>query len=105
MREILNCPINLRGKSVQEAKQDGDSVWRRGPNEWSQPHSNPNERFITVLAGTFLIGMGEKFDKINTVAVGRGGVIHDIPNQMHYDGTGPEGATLEFIAMGPAARN
>jgi hypothetical protein len=40
-----------------------------------------------------------------TVGVGPGGVIHDIPNQMHYDGTGPEGATLEYIAIGPAARN
>jgi hypothetical protein len=80
-------------------------VTKRGPNEWSQPHSHPNERFITVLAGTFLIGTGPKFDKNNTVAVGPGGVVHDIPNQMHYDGTGPEGATLEFIAMGPAARN
>jgi len=80
-------------------------ITKRGPNEWSQPHSHPNERFITALAGTFLIGTGEKFDKNNTVAVGPGGVIHDIPNQMHYDGTGPEGATLEFIAMGPAARN
>lgn len=80
-------------------------VIKRGPNEWSQPHSHPNERFITVLAGTFLIGTGAKFDKNNTVAVGPGGVVHDIPNQMHYDGTGPEGATLEFIAMGPAARN
>ena len=68
-------------------------ITKRGPNEWSQPHSHPNERFITVLAGTFLIGTGEKFDKNNTVAVGPGGVIHDIPNQMHYDGTGPEGAT------------
>jgi hypothetical protein len=80
-------------------------VTKRGPNIWSQPHSHPNERFITVLAGTFLIGTGAKFDKSNTVAVGPGGVVHDIPNQMHYDGTGPEGATLEFIAMGPAARN
>ena len=78
---------------------------KRGPDDWSQPHSHPNERFITVLAGTFLIGTGAKFDKNNTVAVGPGGVIHDIANQMHYDGTGPEGATLEFIAMGPAARN
>jgi len=78
---------------------------KRGPNNWSQPHSHPNDRFITVLAGTFLIGTGAKFDKNNTVAVGPGGVVHDIPNQMHYDGTGPEGATLEFIAMGPAARN
>ena len=80
-------------------------VTKRGPNTWSQPHSHPNERFITVLAGTFLIGTGAKFDKNNTVAVGPGGVVHDIPNRMHYDGTGPEGATLEFIAMGPAARN
>ena len=80
-------------------------VTKRGPGVWSQPHSHQNERFITVLAGTFLIGTGPKFDKNNTVAVGPGGVVHDIPNQMHYDGTGPEGATLEFIAMGPATRN
>ena len=80
-------------------------ITKRGPNDWSEPHSHPNERFITVLAGTFLIGTGSKFDKTNVVAVGPGGVVHDIPNQMHYDGTGPEGATLEFIAMGPAARN
>jgi hypothetical protein len=77
-------------------------VTKRAPDTWSQPHSHPNERFITVLAGTFLIGTGAKFDKNNTVAIGPGGVVHDIPNQMHYDGTGPEGATLEFIAMGPA---
>ena len=80
-------------------------ITKRNPNVWSQPHSHKNERFITVLAGTFLIGTGAKFDKNNTVAVGPGGVVHDIPNQMHYDGTGPEGATLEFIAMGPEARN
>jgi hypothetical protein len=80
-------------------------VTKRGPNVWSQPHSHPNERFITVLAGTFLIGTGPKLDKNNAVAIGPGGVVHDIPNQMHHDGTGPEGATLEFIAMGPASRN
>lgn len=80
-------------------------VTKRKPNVWSQPHSHKNERFITVLAGTFLIGTGPKFDKNNTIAVGPGGVVHDIPNQMHYDGTGPEGATLQFIAMGPEARN
>ena len=80
-------------------------ITKRKPNVWSQPHSHKNERFITVLAGTFLIGTGPKFDKSNTVAVGPGGVVHDIPNQLHYDGTGPEGATLEFIAMGPEGRN
>lgn len=42
-------------------------------------------------------------DNVSIVAAEQ--VIRDIPDQMHYDGTGPEGATLEFIAMGPAARN
>jgi hypothetical protein len=78
---------------------------KRGPDDWSQPHSHPNERYVTVLAGTFLIGTGAKFDKNNVVAIGPGGIVHDIPNQMHYDGTGPEGATIVFIAMGPAGRN
>jgi hypothetical protein len=78
---------------------------KRGPDDWSQPHSHPNERIITVMAGTFLIGTGPKFDRSNTVALGPGSVVRDIPNQMHYDGTGPEGATIEIIAMGPAGRN
>jgi hypothetical protein len=78
---------------------------KRPADDWSQPHSHPNERIITVLAGTFLIGTGPKLDKNNTVAVGPGGVVHDIANQMHYDGTGPEGATIEIIAMGPGTRN
>ena len=78
---------------------------KRGPDDWSQPHSHPNERYITVLAGTMLIGTGAKFDKNNTVAVGVGGVIRDIANQMHYDGTGPEGLTIEIIGMGPSTRN
>ena len=120
MREILNSKLpdqlawqERPGSPSKTATLIGDpskaglyvQITKRGPNEWSQPHSHPNERFITVLAGTFLIGTGERFDKNYTVGVRPGGVIHDIPNQMHYDGTGPEGATLEFIAMGPAARN
>jgi quercetin dioxygenase-like cupin family protein len=76
---------------------------KRGPDDWSQPHSHPNDRFLTVLAGTMRIGTGAKFDRNNTVALGPGSVIKDFANQIHYDGTGPEGLTLEIIAMGPAA--
>ena len=77
---------------------------KRGPDDWSQPHSHPNDRYLTVLKGTFLIGTGAKFDRNNAVALGPGSVIRDIAHQMHYDGTGPEGAIIEFIGMGPAAR-
>lgn len=74
---------------------------KRGPDDWSQPHSHPNDRYITVLAGTMLIGTGAKLDRDNTVAVKPGGVIRDIAHQMHYDGTGPDGVTIEIIGMGP----
>ena len=78
---------------------------KRGPDDWSQPHSHSNERIITVIAGTFKIGTGAKFDKEHTVSLGPGSVVHDIANQMHYDGTGPEGATIQVMGMGPTGRN
>ena len=36
---------------------------------------------------------------------GRAAVVRDIANQMHYDGTGPDGLTIEIIGMGPSTRN
>ena len=76
---------------------------KRGPDDWTQPHSHPNDRYITVLSGTMLIGTGAKFDKNNVVALGPGSIDRDIANQMHYDGTGPEGCTIEIIGLGPAS--
>ena len=78
---------------------------KRGPDDWSQPHSHSNERFITVISGTFKIGTGAKFDKEHTVSLGPGSVVRDIANQMHYDGTGPEGATIEIMGVGPVGRS
>jgi hypothetical protein len=77
---------------------------KRGPDDWVQPHSHPNDRFITVLAGTMLVGTGSKLDRNNTVAVKAGGHIRDFANQMHYDGTGPEGTTIEIVGMGPTTK-
>jgi hypothetical protein len=101
------------GSTSQTAALFGDpakpglyiQLLKRGPDDWSQPHSHPNERFITVLAGTMKIGTGAKFDKDQTVSLGPGSVIRDIANQTHYDGTGPEGLTIEIMGMGPATRN
>jgi hypothetical protein len=77
---------------------------KRGPNDWARPHSHPNDRIITVLQGTFLIGTGAEYDPKNTVALGPGSIVKDFANQMHFDGTGPEGATIEIITMGPTPR-
>lgn len=78
------------------------TLLKRGPNDWSQPHSHPNDRFITVLAGTMWIGTGAKFDPNNTVPLKPGGFVRDIANQVHYDGTKEDGLTIEIIGMGPS---
>jgi hypothetical protein len=75
---------------------------KRGPNNWSQPHSHPNDRFITVLAGTMWIGTGKKFDSENTVPLKPGSYVRDIANQMHFDGSKADGLTIEIVGMGPA---
>jgi hypothetical protein len=80
------------------------TLLKRGPDDWSEPHTHPNDRYITVLSGTMLIGTGSNFDKKNVVAMGPGGMIHDIAGQVHYDGTGPDGMVIEIIGMGPSAR-
>ena len=75
---------------------------KRGPNNWTQPHSHPNDRFITVLSGTFWMGTGSKYDQENTVALKAGGFVRDVGNQLHYDGTKEDGAIIEIVGMGPA---
>lgn len=98
------------GSATQTAFVFGDpakpglyvELLKRGPNDWSQPHSHPNDRFLTVLAGTMRIGTGAKFDPNNTVSLGPGSIIRDIANQDHFDGAGPDGLTLEIIGMGPS---
>lgn len=75
---------------------------KRGPNNWSQPHSHPNDRFITVLAGTMWIGTGSKFDPENTVPLKPGSYVRDIANQTHFDGSKADGLTIEIVGIGPA---
>jgi quercetin dioxygenase-like cupin family protein len=78
------------------------TLLKRGPNDWSQPHSHPNDRIIHVLAGTMWIGTGSKLDRDKTVPIKAGGYIHDIAGQPHYDGTKEDGLTIEIVGMGPA---
>jgi hypothetical protein len=74
---------------------------RRDPNNWSRPHSHPNDRFITVLAGTMWIGTGTKFDPDNTIPLKAGSYVRDIGNQTHFDGSKADGLTIEIVGIGP----
>ncbi len=74
------------------------------PGNMSRPHFHPNDRFITVLAGTWWVGTGTKYDPDSTVAMPAGTFVTHFGKQVHYDGAKPEtGETvLLIVGEGPA---
>jgi hypothetical protein len=75
--------------------------WLAG-NHFSRPHFHPNDRFITVLKGTWWVGTGTKYDLINTVALPPGSFVTHFAKQVHYDGGKFEDTILLIAGDGPA---
>ncbi len=76
-------------------------------NRWtahhmSRPHFHPNDRFITVISGTWWVGTGSKFDPDSTVPLPAGSFVKHFARQIHYDGAKDQDTVLEIVGMGPA---
>lgn len=72
------------------------------PHHFSHPHFHPNDRFITVLSGTWWVGTGAKFDPDSTVPLPAGTFVTHFGKQIHYDGAKDAEAVLEIVGDGPA---
>lgn len=72
------------------------------PHSMSRPHFHPNDRFITVVSGTWWVGTGSKFDPESTVPMPAGSFVTHFGKQIHYDGAKNEEAVLEIVGEGPA---
>jgi hypothetical protein len=68
----------------------------------SHPHFHPNDRFITVISGTWWVGTGPKFDPDGTTPVPAGSFVKHVGKQIHYDGAKDEDVVLEIVGEGPA---
>jgi hypothetical protein len=75
--------------------------WLAG-NHMSRPHFHPNDRFITVLKGTWWVGSGTTFDPASTVPMPAGTFVTHYGKQVHYDGAKDEDAVLLIVGEGPA---
>lgn len=71
------------------------------PHQMSRPHFHPNDRYITVLSGTWWVGTGPKYDPNHTVPVRAGGYVRHFARQIHYDGAKDEEVVLEIVGEGP----
>ncbi len=71
------------------------------PHHFSQPHTHPNDRHVTVVSGTWWVGTGEKFSTETTTPLPAGTSVTHFAHQWHYDGAKDEPVVLEIVGEGP----
>ncbi|MCW8194411.1 DUF4437 domain-containing protein [Proteobacteria bacterium 005FR1] len=67
----------------------------------SRPHSHDQDRFITVVEGTWYAGTQKEFDMNQTVAIPAGGFMKHPAGAVHFDGAKDEAVVVEIRGMGP----
>ncbi|MBW8770978.1 MAG: cupin domain-containing protein [Gemmatimonadetes bacterium] len=79
------------------------TVRLRFPNGYKvQPHTHPTAEHVTVLAGTFLVGMGSTFDATKMIALAPGGFVTAPAEHAHYAQARGE-TVVQIHAIGPFA--
>jgi hypothetical protein len=72
------------------------------PHNNSRPHFHPNDRYVTVLSGTWWVNTGPKYDPDGMKPVPAGSFVVHAAREIHYDGAKDEECILEIVGMGPA---
>jgi quercetin dioxygenase-like cupin family protein len=68
------------------------------------PHWHPTDEHVTVISGTFSLGMGDTFDAKSTKSLAPGGYAL-MPAEMRHFAWTKNGATVQVHGMGPFAIN
>jgi len=71
------------------------------PHRMSHPHFHPNDRFATVISGTWYVGTGPKFDPDGTTPMPPGSFVTHYGKQIHYDGAKDQEVVLQIVGQGP----
>ena len=66
------------------------------------PHWHPTDEHVTVIRGTFMVGMGDTIDASKMLALPAGGFI-TAPSPMHHYARAKGHAIVQVSAMGPFA--
>jgi quercetin dioxygenase-like cupin family protein len=73
------------------------------PHLMDLPHWHPNDRFVTVLEGTWYTGTGETFDAARAVPLKPGSFMMHPAKAAHWDGSrGDETVIVQITGFGPA---
>ena len=74
------------------------------PGRGSRPHYHDQDRYVTVIKGTWWVALGPEadvYDPSKMVAMKAGSVVFHPAFGHHYDGAKDEEAVVRIIGMGP----
>jgi hypothetical protein len=67
-----------------------------------RPHWHPNDRYVTVLEGTWYTGTGPTFDVARAVPLPAGSLMVHPARALHWDGSASdESVVVQIIGYGP----
>jgi hypothetical protein len=73
------------------------------PGAMTKPHWHQDERYVTVLQGTWYTGEGDKFEPEKTVPLKVGGFMLHPAKAHHYDGAKDEEVIVQIVGIGPSS--
>src|SRR5262249_42229140 len=77
---------------------------RFAPGNMSRPHFHDQDRYVTVMKGTWWVALGpeaDKFDPAKTKPVKAGSIVKHPAGAHRYDGAKEEEVIVQIIGMGP----
>ena len=73
------------------------------PGTMTRPHWHPEERYVTVISGTWYAGEGDAFEPDKTVPLKPGSFMLHPAKAHHFDGAKDEEVVVQIIGIGPSA--
>ncbi len=67
----------------------------------TRPHYHTQDRWVTVLEGTWWTGEGDVFDAERMIPIRQGGLMYHPAGFRHYDGAKDEDVVVQVMGMGP----
>ncbi|MFZ5609336.1 MAG: cupin domain-containing protein [Pseudomonadota bacterium] len=73
------------------------------PGVMTPPHSHDQDRFVTVIQGTWHVGVGPVLDRAAMTPLPPGSFMKHPKGAVHYDGSKEGEVIVQITGMGPVA--
>jgi hypothetical protein len=109
MDEIPSATTTLYGDQNKAGIYVVRNLFRKGPGggqpgAGSRPHYHDQDRFVTVIKGTWYVALGDEaktYQPEKMTGMPPGSFVFHPANGVHYDGAKDEDVIVQIIGMGP----